>query len=91
MRHRKVVDEVRAPSRPLACHILDLMVEFIMTHLKKNMVLDLYLLCIGVIHRLLCYQKKCKIQSQFNWKELWSALVALLKFILNHEADLVKV
>jgi hypothetical protein len=28
--------------------------------------------CLGIIHRLLCYQKRHKIRLDYNWKELWN-------------------
>ncbi|XP_053207868.1 armadillo-like helical domain-containing protein 3 [Panonychus citri] len=90
MRHRKVVDEGNKSSRPLAYSVMDLMVEFISTHLRKNFLCELYTLCIGVIHRLLCYQKKSKVRFNYTWRNLWNSLINLLKFLVNHEADLVK-
>ncbi|CAG2166751.1 unnamed protein product [Oppiella nova] len=89
MRHRKVCAQSKL-SRPLSYSVMDLMVEFILTHTRKNLLLDLYLLCIGVIHRLLCYQKKCKIRVDYVWKDLWSALIVLMKFILTNETELLK-
>jgi hypothetical protein len=90
MRHRKLCESRSKASRPLSYSVMDLMVEFILTHTRKNLLLDLYLLCIGVIHRLLCYQKKCKIRVEYAWKELWNALIVLIKFILNNEAELIQ-
>ncbi|RWS20097.1 hypothetical protein B4U80_04453, partial [Leptotrombidium deliense] len=58
MRHRKLIDETSKPLRPLSYSVLDLMVEFIVTHLRKTFLFDLYSLCLGVIRRLLCYQKR---------------------------------
>jgi len=90
MRHRKLVDDNNKLLKPLAYSVLDLMVEFISTHLTKNFLYELYILCLGVIHRLLCYQKKCKIRFNYNWRDLWSALINLMKFIVNNESDLIK-
>uniref|UniRef100_A0A4W5JYM0 Armadillo-like helical domain-containing protein n=1 Tax=Hucho hucho TaxID=62062 RepID=A0A4W5JYM0_9TELE len=72
MRHRKKAAEKNVPSRPLVCAVLDLMVEFIVTHMMKDFPMDLYMRCVQVIHKLICYQKKCRIRLHYTWRELWS-------------------
>uniref|UniRef100_A0A3P9MTF8 Armadillo like helical domain containing 3 n=1 Tax=Poecilia reticulata TaxID=8081 RepID=A0A3P9MTF8_POERE len=89
MRHRKKAPGKNIPSRPLVCAVLDLMVEFIVTHMMKDFPMDLYLRCIQIIHKLLCYQKKCRIRLHYTWRELWSALINLLKFLLSNETTLL--
>ncbi|KAM4594615.1 armadillo-like helical domain-containing protein 3 [Fundulus diaphanus] len=89
MRHRKKTPAKNIPSRPLVCAVLDLMVEFIVTHMMKDFPMDLYLRCVQIIHKLLCYQKKCRIRLHYTWRELWSALINLLKFLLSNETTLL--
>lgn len=90
MRHRKVSSGRAKGSRPLAHTILDLMIEFILSHLNRSLQADLYLLCLGILQRLLGFQRRCRVRLEYPWKELWSALTALLKYITGNEAYLLK-
>ncbi|XP_065919439.1 armadillo-like helical domain-containing protein 3 [Dysidea avara] len=89
MLHRKFRKDRQPKSAPLACSVLELMVEYMISHLSKSLSVDLYSKCIGIVHRLLCYQKRCRVRLSYNWKELWGALLSLLKFIINNEKVLL--
>ena len=92
MRHRNSsnIDVTRNVSKPLACSVLDVMIEFVRSHMMKKFPYDLYLHSLSVIHRLLSYQKQSRIRFRYPWKELWTALMALLKFITSNETSLIK-
>ncbi|RDD43523.1 UPF0668 protein C10orf76-like protein [Trichoplax sp. H2] len=89
MRHRKeVVNKIATPNS-LACAILDLMTEFIASHLVKKLPTDLYGFAVGIIRRLISYQKKHRIRLNYDWQPLWTALIYLIKFLLSNEATLI--
>lgn len=58
--------------------------------MMKKFPLELYHQCIGILQRLLCYQKRCHIRLGYQWRDLWTALINLLKFLTTHENHLVK-
>ncbi|XP_043911526.1 armadillo-like helical domain-containing protein 3 [Protopterus annectens] len=89
MRHRKKAGDKNIPSRPLVCAVLDLMVEFIVTHMMKEFPMDLYLRCVQIVHKLICYQKKCRVRLHYTWRELWLAFISLLKFLMSNETGLL--
>ena len=91
MRHRKLSpDQMRQSCKPLAHTVLDLMVEFILSNLRKSLPLDLHSFALGIIHRIICYQKRCKTRFDYPWTEIWSTLISLIKYLVNHESDLLK-
>jgi Domain of unknown function (DUF1741) len=55
MRHRKQNNEKNPPSRPLAVALLDLMMEFIWSHMMRNFPFDLY----TYVGRIL-FRKRCR-------------------------------
>ncbi|XP_039259173.2 armadillo-like helical domain-containing protein 3 [Styela clava] len=89
MRHRKQKSGPEKGGAPLACWLLDLTVEFIVSHMMKDFPFRQHMRCLGVIHRLMCYEKKCQIRLMYNWRELWTALINLLKFLLANESTMV--
>merc|ERR1719450_906416 len=90
MRHRKAGVEVVSHGRSLVCALLDLMLEFTRSHLMKKLPIELHLLALSCIHRVLAYQRRCRVRIAYNWRELWSTLIALLKFVVANESNLNK-
>uniref|UniRef100_A0A8C2ZS16 Armadillo like helical domain containing 3 n=1 Tax=Cyclopterus lumpus TaxID=8103 RepID=A0A8C2ZS16_CYCLU len=81
MRHRKKAVDKNIPSRPLVCASTNLLRHHSLCFLCRR--------CVQIIHKLLCYQKKCRIRLHYTWRELWSALINLLKFLLSNETTLL--
>jgi hypothetical protein len=65
-------------------------VEFITSNMVKKFPIDLYHQCIGILLRILCYQKRCRVRLNYQWIKLWTVLINLLKFLSSNENFLMK-
>jgi hypothetical protein len=65
-------------------------VEFIRSHMMKRFPHELYGLCLSIVHRLLAYEKRFRVRLTYPWKELWTALIGLIKFVTSNESSLGK-
>eukprot|EP00127_Corallochytrium_limacisporum_P003289 Clim_evm138s147 gene=Clim_evmTU138s147 len=76
--------------RPLACSILDILVDFIQNNKRRNLKTHEYLQAVKVIRRLLYYQKTNRIRLFYEWSDLWISLLTLMDFVHKEEALLLK-
>ena len=68
MRHRKGgVDLTSVHGRSLVCALLDLLLEFVKSHLMKRLPFELHLLVLNCIHRVLAYQKRYLFFNVIFW------------------------
>ncbi|EGD77002.1 hypothetical protein PTSG_07344 [Salpingoeca rosetta] len=82
MRHRPATT-VTAMRAPLVLGIFDLCIEYMVSHMSRSFDVDAYTRCLEVVHRLLCYQKTHLVRLNYEWANLWSALSALFKFVIQ--------
>lgn len=94
MRHRKVSSGWAGEdgARPLCHALLDLLIDFLSSHLNRSIVHqhDLYVLVFGILRRLLCYQRRCHARIEYAWKDLWQALILAIKFFTTNDTYLLK-
>ncbi|GAB5578720.1 armadillo-like helical domain-containing protein 3 isoform X1 [Prionailurus iriomotensis] len=85
MRHRKKAADKNLPCRPLVCAVLapDGRV-YCNTHDEGVSYGSVCLRCIQVVHKLLCYQKKCRVRLHYTWRELWSDIVNLFNMFITY-------
>ncbi len=34
--------------------------------------------CVQIIHKLICYQKKCRIRVHYTWRDFWSGMITMV-------------
>lgn len=66
------------------------MIQFILKHMMKNLPLNHYMICIRIIHKIICYQKRNSVRLSYDWKNLWNSLIILLKFLVKYELQLIQ-
>ncbi|KAF2199599.1 DUF1741-domain-containing protein [Delitschia confertaspora ATCC 74209] len=68
--------------------ILDLMVDGINHNLRRKLDTNFYILCIGIVLRILSYLSKSKTRIVFHWSELWRSLLAFFRFLTTYASDI---
>jgi hypothetical protein len=78
---------VRA-DRIFAAHMLDVMIDGINHNLRRRLDVDLYILCIGIILRLISHLSRSRTRLTYHWSELFRSLLALVRFLTTYTSDL---
>jgi len=75
-------------DRILAAHVLDAMIDGINHNLRKRLDVELYILCIGVILRIISHLSRSRTRLTYHWSELFRSLLQLVRFLTSYTADL---
>lgn len=78
---------VRA-DRVFAAHMLDVMIDGINHNLRRRLDVDLYILCVGIILRIISHLSRSRTRLTYHWSELFRSLLALVRFLTTYTSDL---
>ncbi|PQE09140.1 UPF0588 membrane protein [Rutstroemia sp. NJR-2017a WRK4] len=78
---------VRA-DRIFAAHLLDVMIDGINHNLRRRLDVDLYILCVGIILRIISHLSRSRTRLTYHWSELFRSLLALVRFLTTYTSDL---
>ncbi|CAG5155381.1 uncharacterized protein ALTATR162_LOCUS3633 [Alternaria atra] len=78
---------VRGERVPAAV-ILDMMSDAISHNLRRRLDVDFYILCLGVLLRLLSHLGRTKTRITYHWSELWRTLLSFVRFLTTYESDI---
>lgn len=80
-RQRLPLLPVPAPTRAPICALLDCCVLWLRHNLHKRLEVYTFTTCIWTCHRVIWYLQKERIRLEYDWLELWKAVVDLLGFL----------
>lgn len=87
-RQRQPFLPIVAGDRLPTAIVLDLMVDGINHNLRRRLDVDYYILCLGILLRLLSYLSRAKSRITYHWAELWRALLSFFKFLSTYPTDI---
>ncbi|KAF2190564.1 DUF1741-domain-containing protein [Zopfia rhizophila CBS 207.26] len=67
--------------------ILDIMIDGINHNLRRRLDVDFYILCLGIMLRILSYLSRAKVRIAFHWSELWRTLLSFVRFLSSYTND----
>lgn len=75
-------------ERPLACSLLDTMIDGINHNLRKRLDVSLYTLCLGISLRVISYVSRSRTRLAYHWAEFFRSLLSLVRFLTTYTSDL---
>ncbi|KAF8846038.1 hypothetical protein BDN67DRAFT_12014 [Paxillus ammoniavirescens] len=70
-------------ARPPVCALLDCCILWLRHNLHKRLEVYTYTTCIWTCHRIIWYLQKVRVRLDYEWLELWKAIVGLLAFLAS--------
>ncbi|CAI6266348.1 unnamed protein product [Periconia digitata] len=68
--------------------ILDLMIDGINHNLRRRLDVEYYILCIGILLRILSFLSRTKTRIAYHWSELWRTLLSFFRFLTTYVDDI---
>ncbi|CZS88119.1 uncharacterized protein RCO7_01085 [Rhynchosporium graminicola] len=75
-------------ERVLAAILLDTMIDGINHNLRRRLDVELYIICVGIILRIISHLSRSRTRLNYHWSELFRSLLALVRFLTTYHADL---
>ncbi|GLB35898.1 putative DUF1741 [Lyophyllum shimeji] len=69
------------PKRAPLCALLDCSVLWLRHNLHKRVAVYCYITCVRIVYRVIWFLQNSGVRLDYEWKELWSALIGLLNFL----------
>lgn len=88
-RQRLPLLPVPSPTRAPICALLDCCVLWLRHNLHKRLEVYTFTTCIWTCHRVIWYLQKARMRLEYDWLELWKAVVDLLGFLSGKLDSLV--
>ncbi|GFP60540.1 UPF0588 membrane protein C20F10.02c [Trichoderma asperellum] len=75
-------------DRVLATCVLDTMLDGINHNLKRRLDVSLYVLCLGIMLRIISYLSRSRTRLSYHWSEFFRSLLSLIRFLNTYASDL---
>lgn len=75
-------------ERVLATCVLDTMLDGINHNLKRRLDVSLYVLCLGIMLRIISYLSRSRTRLTYHWSEFFRSLLSLIRFLNTYASDL---
>lgn len=75
-------------ARPLAAAMMDVLVDGINHNLRRRLDIELYQLCISILHRIVSFLGMSRQRMPYHWSEMWRSLLSFIRFLNTYATDI---